>query len=235
MYSVVMPVWVEDHETLVLTENAVKSINESGKHQIIIIDNGSGFGRGRLRQLANIYIRNDRNRGYAKAVNQGLARARDIAAVANNDIRVSPNWHFVTRDILKDPSVGSVHFRMIPYGAEMKYGDKVFLTGRERWCTGSFFVIRNVIHFDERFLNSYDDWDIQYRLRKEGYKTAYTTKACYQHMNSFTQKRVEGREENNQRNREYFKQKHGDYAEDIWTREFPEQMTQDYYSFFNEL
>jgi GT2 family glycosyltransferase len=181
-------------------------------------------GGGQLRQWADVYIRNQANLGYARAVNQGMKLSDDIAVIANNDIRVSPNWWTVTEEIIKNPAVATLHFRMLPYESPFLYGDEVSISGREKWCSGSFFVKTKPVLFDEDYLNSYDDWDYQYRLRKMGYCTAYTNKACYLHMDSFTQQRVPDREKNNERNREYFKKKHGEYPEDLWTRDFPEQV-----------
>lgn len=225
MVDVVMPVWAPDMETMEVTANAVASLRENDI-RLIIIDNGSDYGGGRMREWADVYVRNKENLGYAKAVNQGLQLSGMYVAIANNDIRVSPNWISVAEEIMADPKVATVHFRMIPYNEPFEIGGSTFTDGRERWCTGSFFVARNIQLFDELFLNSYDDWDYQYRLRKSGFKTAYTTKACYQHLDSYTQAKVAKRSDNNERNREYFKSKHGDYPEDIWMKDYPDQMAQ---------
>lgn len=230
-----MPVYSIDAQTIDVTEAAIRSLKDSADCRLILIDNASTVGGGRLRELADVYIRNKENLGYAKAVNQGLQLSGMAVAIANNDIRVSPNWYTVTQEVMDNPKVASLHFRMIPYDEPFAYGDKTFTTGRERWCTGSFFVIRNIQLFDEDFLNSYDDWDFQYRLRKNGWLTAYTTKACYQHMDSFTQKKIPQREDNNWKNRELFKQKHGEYPENIWCDLYPDQMQMDWRAQFNEL
>ena len=102
--DVIMPVFILDHETLQLTEAAIESL---GDVNLILIDNGSLFGGGKLREWADVYIRNRENLGYAKAVNQGLKLADMMVAVANNDIIVSPNWKEVAYEALREPGVRS--------------------------------------------------------------------------------------------------------------------------------
>lgn len=224
---VIMPCWLINEDLITLTKSAVESL---GEVKLIIIDNGSPIGGGFLREKADIYIRNQTNKGYAIAVNEGLnlvQRTKPVA-IANNDIRVSEGWQKVAEEILEDPLVMSVHFKMIPYDEPFNLGNKVWITGKERWCTGSFFVMRNCGLFDENFLNSLDDWDIHLRMYKKGFKTAYTNKAAYQHHDSFTQKLIPQRTENNAKNLEYFVYKHGDTPENIWLKMFPDQMSQNW-------
>lgn len=224
---VIMPVYSISDAFIGLTENAVSSIKPD---HLTIIDNASTVGGGQLREWSDVYIRNKENLGYAKAVNQGLKLCGhgELVAIANNDIRVSPNWKEVSEEIMQDKKIMSLHFTMLPYEEPFKLSDRVWKTGKERWCTGSFFVMRNLGLFDENFLNSYDDWDIHYRMYQNGFNTAYTNIVQYQHMNSFTQKEIPQRNDNDTKNREYFIKKHGDTPENLWQKMFPDQMNQDY-------
>jgi len=227
--TVGIPVYIINEEILQLTKNAVESLENIN---LIIIDNGSTMGGGYLRSVADIYIRNKINLGYAKAVNQIIKLKRtELLALMNNDTRISPNWQEVSREIFKqDDKVYSCHFKMTDYDTPFTYGDKVAIGGRERWCTSSFFVIKswNPQRYDENFLNSYEDWDYWKRIRNNGWKQAYTNKVVYQHHHSFTQKLVPEREVNNLKNKEYFKSKWGAYAEDLFGKEFPSQMLENY-------
>ena len=225
--KVIMPVYNVDERFINLTDLAMLSLRPC---DLTIVDNASTIGGGQLREWADTYVRNKTNLGYARAVNQGLKLCDkgELMAVANNDIRVSPGWDEVAKEILEDPLVVSVHFTMIPYEQPFNLGDKVWTTGKERWCTGSFFVMRNWELYDENFLNSYDDWDMHLRMYKAGLRTAYTNRAQYQHMNSFTQVIIPDRERVDGNNRNYFIMKHGDTPENIWTKLFPDQMAQDY-------
>jgi GT2 family glycosyltransferase len=221
MIKTIMPCYNVSEQFINLTDLAIQSIKPE---HLILIDNASTCGAGQLREWADTYIRNKTNLGYARAVNQGLKLCDDIAVVANNDIRVSPNWLEVTNEILKDPKVGSIHFRMIPYNQPFNPGNDTWIGGKERWCTASFFVVRNVQLYDENFLNSCDDWDFFKRLRKAGYKQAYTNKAEYQHMDSFTQQVVSQREEQDRKNKEYFREKWGLYPEEDFEKDFPGEL-----------
>lgn len=223
-----MPCFILNEETRLLTQEAIASL---GEVNLIIIDNASTMGGGYLRSVADIYVRNKYNLGYAKAVNQGLLLSKsDYVAIANNDVRVSPNWQEVVTEVFTNSKVYSVHPRMIDYDAPFEYGTQIVETGKERWCTGSFFVINKrcfpegALLYDEGFFNSYDDWDYFMTVRKRGKFTAYTDKACYQHHHSFTQKQITDREKNNKDNQEYFKMKHGRYAEEIFAELYPDQM-----------
>jgi GT2 family glycosyltransferase len=224
MIPIIMPVWSNDEETMVLTENAVNSL-KTPQSVFFIVDNGSTLGGGKMREMSDVYVRLKNNLGFAKAVNIGLKICLGVNAVvvANNDIRVSPNWLEVAEEILEDPHVGSVHFRMVPYDEPFSYGNDVWKTGKERWCTSSFFVMKHVQLFDDTYFNSCEDWDFWLRFRTH-LQTAYTNKACYQHADSFTQKKIPQREENDKRNREYFKKQHGEYPEVLFERDYPQQM-----------
>jgi GT2 family glycosyltransferase len=222
--QVIIPVWSNDAETMAITENTINSLRENDV-KLIIVDNGSTLGAGQLKQWADVYIRNEENLGYAKAVNQGLEKARSIVAVANNDIRVSKNWIEVSEEVFKEPKVGSLHFRMIPYDQEFNPGNETWASGKERWCSSSFFVVRNKIRYDEVFKSGVEDWDYWKRFRSLGYKTAYTNKSEYQHLDSFTQKRTVSNEENQTFNKTYFFQKWGKTPEQDFEECFPGELS----------
>lgn len=227
--NLILPCYILNDELLQLTKNAVESF---GDVNLVVIDNASPLGGGYLRSVADIYIRNTENLGYAKAVNQGIKLTDGLKAIANNDVRVSPNWQEVTNEVFtNNPKAYSVHFRMIEYDEPFDYGELTAYQGFERWCSSSFFVIRGDELYDENLLNSYDDYDYWLRIRGKGLKTAYTNKASYQHAHSSTQQLIPEREENNKRNLEYFKLKHGEYPDEQFKKMYPEQMKKDWRPF----
>jgi len=230
--NIIIPVYVLNEEILQLTKNTIESL--SG-HLITIIDNGSPMGGGYLRSVADTYIRNQTNLGYAKAVNQGIKLLNnEFVAISNNDVRPSKNWDQVARGVFADnDKTYSCHFRMTNYEEPYQYGTSVVYEGKERWCTASFFVVKNPELYDEQFINSYDDWHYFMTARDKGLKTAYTNLACYQHHHSSTQKLIPTREEQNTKNREHFKRLWGEYPEDRFARMYPEQMEKDYWSGFS--
>ncbi len=243
MIDIILPVFIITQDLLKLTEDAVKSIKETApEHRLIIVDNGSPMAGGWLRSIADVYVLNKENKGYAIAMNQGFALSNsDFVVVTQNDTLLSPGWAETAFSILDDPTVGSVHFRMIPYGSPMEIGDKTFITGRERWCTAAFYVIRKEAigkGYDLGFgIAGYEDWDFFYNMRKEGWKTAYTTKACYQHLDSSTQLKFDQSERRAKDvgRREHFKEKWGAYPEEALVKLYPEQMRMPYYEEFKKL
>lgn len=236
--SVIIPCWNMNKEIHDMTEMAVDSINKAGDVEMIIVDNGSTFGVGTLREMADVYIKNKENLGYPAAVNQGIrASSGDVIAISNNDIRVPDNIFKVGLEILKDKKVGAVHYKMIKYDETFNFGDKTWLTGKERWCTSSFFLIKKEAlpegNYDLGYgMGGYDDWCFWNRVRHiNGWITAYTNKSAYQHWGSWTLRHIPEFEKS-QKNREYFKKKYGKYAEDIWMEKYPEQMQSDYWGGF---
>lgn len=221
--KVIMPAWLLNDSLIHLTETSVQTIRNSGEHEIIIIDNGSPMGGGLLRELADTYVRNKINLGYSGAVNQGLklCNHEELVCVANNDIKVPPQWATVAEDILKDDTVGSVHYRMIPYDQPFNPGNMTWLTGKERWCTSSFFVVRNLQLYDENYKSGVEDWDFWKRMRDRGYTTSYTNKAEYQHLDSSTLNVTPSNKENQIHNVNYFISKWGKTPEEDFEERFP--------------
>src|SRR3990167_6977390 len=100
-FTVIMPCHIMTEEHLHLTKQAVSTFGEC---ELIVIDDASIIGGGYLRSIADTYVRNKENLGYGRSVNKGLKLAtNEYIAIANNDIRVSPNWQTVTEEVFKNP------------------------------------------------------------------------------------------------------------------------------------
>lgn len=236
--SVIIPCFNTNEEIHRMTQMSVETIKKSRPDvEMIIVDNGSTFAPGYLREVADIYIRNTHNLGYPGAVNQGLALASgDVICISNNDIRVPENIFDIGEEILENPNIGSVHYKMIPYDEPFNFGNETWLTGKQRWCTSSFFLIKKEAlpegNYDLNFgMGGYDDWDLWHRVRHiNKWITAYTNRSSYQHWGSWTLSKMPSFKMDE--NREYFKKKYGEYAEDIWNKLYPDQMQADYYKGF---
>lgn|SRR3990167_3972513 len=235
--TIIMPVWISNDELYDLTDKALVSLRETigGYDELIIIDNGSPIGGDQLQKVSEICIRNKTNLGYAKAVNQGFKLASgDFITVANNDIRVSSNWLIIAREIFERlPKAGSVHFRMIGYDENTITGDEIWVTGKERWCSSSFYIIRKEAiskgGYDENYgLGGGEDWDFWKRVRDNGWETVYTNGAYYQHKDSSTSntRNLKEREESDKKAAELFKQKFGVAREVLFEKEYPGQLRQ---------
>lgn len=231
--DVVMLAYNFSEDLVQLTNSAINSLKKGPMGKLIIVDNASSMGGGILREEADVYVRNKTNLGYPAAINQGVALSKAKAVVlANNDIRVTPNWQEVGQGILdSDDKVGTVHYRMIPYEQPFNPGNESWTSGKERWCTSSFFIVRRDAFqgYDENYgAGGYDDYSHHFRMRSAGWKQAYTNKAEYQHMDSITYRTMEEEEkraERDKKNREYYKEMYGEYPDEQFARQFPEQMS----------
>jgi len=230
-FKVILPVWMTGDDDVNLTKNSIESVGSG--HELIIIDNASTVGAGYLRSVADTYIRNKENLGYARAMNEGLklCETEEPVAFIQTDTRVGPGWDKVALDILKDKTVGSVHFRMLHYDEPFSTGNDVWKTGKEKWAHIAVCVIRNMWMFDENYLNSYEDWHLGFQIRRAGFAQAYTNKVCFQHLDSYSQQKRPDRNENDVKNRAYFKQKWGDEPDVLFNKEFPEQVVVNYRPF----
>jgi GT2 family glycosyltransferase len=94
MLSIIIPVY-NQHEMTFECIEAIRLCTTSIDYEIVLVDNGSeppikvpytGFVEMKL-------IRNEENRGFPAAVNQGINKASgDIIVLLNNDVIVTPGW-----------------------------------------------------------------------------------------------------------------------------------------------
>lgn len=238
MIDVVMLAYNFNEDLAQLTQSTMYSLKQSSIEKLIVVDNNSSVGGGTMREQADIYIRNNVNAGYPKAINQGFALSdTPFVAFANNDIRVSKDWVEVAEEIFKNPKVGTVHFKMIPYEEPIVPGEDIWIGGKERWCHGSFYVIRREAFqgYDVNYgAGGFDDYSHFKRMREKGWIQAYTNKCPWQHMDSVTYRTMEPSEERAKRdakNREYYKSVFGEYPEIQFEKEFPDQVALPYWPF----
>ena len=244
--SIIIPIYQFTPELAQLSRDMLTSLGETkglDDAEIIVIDNGSSVDADYLKNGTTIYLRNRENLGFCKAVNQGFKLASgDLIVVANSDILVSSNWREVVEEIFNEnPKVGTVHFRMQNYEEEFFLGFETWPKGKEKWCHGSFYVIKRKVldevgYYDEAFgLGGYDDYDLWMRIRKAGYSTAYTNRSAFKHKHSSTALaldiRDKDRQERDYRNREYFKKKWNEYPDILFEQTYPEQSKESWFPF----
>ena len=92
MLSIVIPVFNQ----LDMTEECIRAVLETTPDcEIIVVDNGSNpaFHWGFVQMQEVKVIRNEENKGFPVAVNQGIRAAKgDIICLLNNDVIVTPGW-----------------------------------------------------------------------------------------------------------------------------------------------
>ena len=180
------------------------------RHEVILVDNASTDGTARWaagRRGVRV-IRNRRNLGFAKAINQGMAAAKGSWLVwLNNDAVVTPGW--LTRMLAcgrRAPWIGAVGpctdrtvgFQCVPAPEFRDERDLVLFS--EAWAlknagqaegvhrlTGFCLMLRREAYercggLDERFgLGTYEEFDYCLRLRQAGYDLVVARDAFVRH------------------------------------------------------
>lgn len=197
--SVVVPCWLIDEHLLHLTYECFDSIRSTSDVELIVIDNGSLIGGDYMKQEADVYVRNEVNLGFTKAINQGLQLAKcDNTLVVNNDVMLHKGCiqglNYVTNT---KEDCGAV----LPAFEEAIQTNELWKEG----VTGSCFMIsRNTLNrvglFDEQFFNRYSDLDYVIRMNKSGLECYGTNHARATHKHSSSLKKL-NQEDND---REYF-------------------------------
>ncbi len=110
-FSIIIPNWNGEK----LLENNLPAVFRSGAGQIIVVDNGSEDGSVSL--LKNLQVQypqlkiifNQKNLGFARAVNQGVKRAEnEIVVLLNNDVVPEKDFLKPLEEDFKDPRVFAV-------------------------------------------------------------------------------------------------------------------------------
>ncbi|MBX6772840.1 MAG: glycosyltransferase family 2 protein [Chloroflexi bacterium] len=181
--------------------------------EVILVDNGStdGSAEAAVREglLARL-IRNETNRGFAAACNQGIRASRgDYIALLNNDAVADPAWLAeLVRAMEADPRIGSCAAKVLSYDARGVIdcvGHVVFADGLTRgrgrgqqdagqfdrleevFCpSGSAALLRRAMLedvglFDEAFFAYCEDADLGFRARLRGWRCVYVPTAVAYH------------------------------------------------------
>lgn len=173
----------------------------SGPYELIVVDNGSKDGTAAFlaRQPRVRLIRNKKNLGFAKAINQGMRAARGRYVVwLNNDAVVTPGWlEGLIACAERSPAIGAVgpctneavgyqRVSPVPYKDNkglLRFSQAWAMKNRGRSLaahrlTGFCLLlkreaVRQVGLLDERFTPAcYEDYDYCLRLRQAGYDLA---------------------------------------------------------------
>jgi GT2 family glycosyltransferase len=187
--------------------------------ETIVIDNGSDDGSPEMvaREFGSMarVIRNDENRGFCAANNQGIQDARgEYVALLNNDAEAHPGWlQALWRAFAGRPEVGMAASKILVYedpGRIDKAGHLIYLDGQNRgrgmgapddgrydqleealWPDGCAAMYRKPMldaigGFDEDFFAYGDDAELGLRARIAGWKCLYVPDAVVRHHRGAT-------------------------------------------------
>ena len=185
--------------------------------EIIVVDNGSTDGSPEMAgsECGARVIRNERNRGFCAANNQGIAAAGgDFVALLNNDAEAEPAWLAALYSACaRRPDVGMAASKALVWEDPRridKAGHLIFPDGQNRgrgsgewdkgqyereeevlWPDGCAAMYRKAMldeigGFDEDFFAYGDDAELGLRARIAGWKCVYTPGAVVRHHRGAT-------------------------------------------------
>lgn len=199
--DIVIPVW----NNLILTKTCIDSIKRhtSFPHRIVVVDNASDAStRKYIETLAAeegdkiIVIRNTENRGFVRAVNQGMKRSdAPYVCIMNNDTVATEGWLGEMVQVLRqNPAIGIINpssntscqfsgdLSIDAYAKKLKAFKGKY---QELYTCRAFAmivkkeVIEKVGYLDEKYgMGYFDDTDYCKRAQSSGYITV-RAKASY--------------------------------------------------------
>ena len=190
---------------------------ETRDFALIVIDNASADGSYELIQekfpQATI-VRNEKNEGFATAVNQGIALSKTpYVILLNNDTEVAPDFILELEKVMDaDEKLFSASAKMIALHDKTKMDDAgdfycalgwAFAFGKGKHpqlfvqdydifasCAGAAIYRRSCFEqigmFDENHFAYFEDIDIGYRAKLYGYRNSFASQAVVYHAGSAT-------------------------------------------------
>lgn len=226
--DIIIPVYSMDVEMEALTVACMKSIRDhTSGYRLILIDNASTHIEGIIIEGQNhpgsILIPNAENKGFVKAVNQGLKVSQaPYICILNNDTEVTPHWLEQLKFALNNPAVGLAGPRTDTLGSwqgkhpishEIKIMDGVTQMLAFFCVLIKRQVVEDIGLLDEGFGVGFgDDDDYCYRAKAAGYKLAFVPYCMvhHHHRTTFTKLYSKTRiQKMQQKALDYFKTKHG--------------------------
>jgi len=204
-FSIIIPNWNGEK----LLKNNLPAVFKSGVDQVIVVDNGSEDGSVAL--LKNLQVQypqlktifNQKNLGFARAVNQGVKEAKnEIVVLLNND--VVPEEDFLkplAKDFedekvfavsLNEPQWSWAKGKWVKGFIEHETGPKTKTPHLSFWANGGSGAFRKSIWLelgglDEIFAPFYwEDIDLSYRAWKRGFKILWEPQSVVHHQHETT-------------------------------------------------
>lgn len=210
---VVIPHYIISEQVLELAKNTIESFR---KYDCIIVsvDDGSSLGSDEIKELSDVYIKNEQNSGFATTCNNGfkwvLENEKDDCYIvcSNNDIEVYGDWQEQSTKCFEQfgaAMVGGLGYREKElFGMPIENYDKNQSTrysgayvsdgGRiDDWLfPGGFYITKKSVLekyglYDEAYQHGgYEDIDLFLRIKNGGDKLIMTPKIWYWHKEGAT-------------------------------------------------
>jgi len=222
LVSIIVPVY----NKLEFTKQMIDSVEmntDDWPFELIIVDNGSTDGTKEFitnskYKMSGQYLRNEDNKGFAIANNQGAKIAKgNFLMLINNDVIVTKGWLSAMMNVFnEEKAVGIVGARLVFPGTgllqhaglfELPNGlpDHLYFKKPMDYppanirkavfgVTGAAILTPKTLYeelggFDEKYINGFEDVDYCNRVRQKGMNIYYEPKALIYHYES----RSEGR------------------------------------------
>jgi len=203
LVSIIVPVRFRPDLTKVCLDSIIKYTKIP--YELILVQEGENEEITRLlKSYTDNFVQNKKPKGFAGAMNTGLALARgDYYCFLNNDTVVTPDWLSPILDVFKkDKRVGLVSpvftemFDWQKHSKEPKK-DYIYIDGADRLKGVCFVIPKQVIDkvgkWDERFgIGGGDDNDMCLRVKKAGLELAVARKSYIYHYGSASGKELYG-------------------------------------------
>jgi GT2 family glycosyltransferase len=211
---VVMPHYIITDHVAELAKKAIQSFKNTADCIVINCDDCSPYDTSFLKDMPDVYIRNEKNLGFAANCNVGFKWIMDnepddcYIVCANNDIEVYKNWFPLLNNALelgKGHMVGGLGYKSkMVEGRPIEEYDRnpgskansncISEGGRlDDWLMpgGFWMTTKKVLEeeglFDENFLHGgYEDIDLFLRLKRHGKRLIMTPKVAYWHEEGAT-------------------------------------------------
>ena len=227
--DIIIPVWNQPEVTRDCVDSILKNMDLP--YRLVIIDNGSGpetqsylNGLRDKNNLNLLLIRNDENRGFVKAVNQGLKEVigAPYVCIMNNDTIATAGWLSEMMEIMKaDPRIGFVNPSSNTSGQSPKKNESIddYAASLKRFkgkaqelytCRGFCMLIRREVvdklgPLDEIYdLGYFEETDYCRRAQQAGFRIVRAKAAYVFHRENTSFKELKGNKILFERNEKIF-------------------------------